>query len=607
MADTTFRTVLPALKAVDNGDGTYSMGVRLFASGTPVSGMGALGASAWVIASDAPTAIKNFATVLQAAGYPVWVCDGTADNVQIQAAIDALTAGVVLLSVGTFTLAASGNGGGNASSIFLDDYIELKGSGKYATKLVLGDSIQENVIGVISKTGVKISDLEIDANKAGNVETGPTSDGIQNCIYFTGVNNSTVENCYLHNAIFHGIFNVNGDYNTFTHNDIGANRYRPIHAKSGSDYNEYSFNYIHDNGTIDTTYGGIFVIYAEGGAACSYNRIIGNTIKNENCVAGIHVGGGTTSVGNVIDGNTIYVSDDSVNGIVLNKGTDTNGATGTVISNNNIYSAGNHGILFQSGIFANTIIDGNRIWAAAKGVYLYVAQTAPTITNNDVYTSYGECVYIANSTARAVINSNNLCYHDTNFSIIRLKNTTYSSIQSNVLNYGKWSVDEASDGGNSNNVIANNVEVNINQSPTMTLQSKKVWGNSQYIAPGEIRTYSGTIATLTENAFNSVDNPFGQSVRVLSEDIYVSTGATATSPNIDCGIGSSATTDYTTLFDDLPGETVGFYNSLVTTPGAQTVPQLWASGSGNRYLNHSIKGAAATGMVATYTVTVMGV
>ncbi len=106
--------------------------------------------------------------------------------------------------------------------------------------------------------------------------------------------------------------------------------------------------------------------------------------------------------------------------------------------------------------------------------------------------------------------------------------------------------------------------------------------------------------------FNSLDNPFGQPVRVLNLDIYVSTQATATSPNIDCGIGSSATTDYTTLFDDLPGETVGFYRSTIATPGTQTVPQLWASGSGNRYLNLSIKDAAATGMVADYTVTVMG-
>lgn len=66
---------------------------------------GALGASAWVVASDAPVAIKSYATALQAAGYPAWVCDGVADNVEIQAAIDALPAagGKVQLSEGTFS------------------------------------------------------------------------------------------------------------------------------------------------------------------------------------------------------------------------------------------------------------------------------------------------------------------------------------------------------------------------------------------------------------------------------------------------------------------------------------------------------------------------
>lgn len=143
--------------------------------------------------------------------------------------------------------------------------------------------------------------------------------------------------------------------------------------------------------------------------------------------------------------------------------------------------------------------------------------------------------------------------------------------------------------------------------PTMALAAGSiVQRNRGYIGPGEIVTHRGSIATLTQDAFNSVDNPFGQNVALLSLDIYVSTGATATSPNIDCGIGSSPTTDYTNLFDDLPGETIGLYNSKIATPGAQTQPILWQSGAGNRYLNMSMKDAAATGMVATYVATVMG-
>lgn len=159
-----------------------------------------------------------------------------------------------------------------------------------------------------------------------------------------------------------------------------------------------------------------------------------------------------------------------------------------------------------------------------------------------------------------------------------------------------------------NNIISNNQFSGQVTKPVIDLGTASlIRGNSGYIARGEIQTFSGSIATLTENAYNSLDNPFGQNVRLLNLDVYVSTGATATTPNIDCGIGNSATTDYTTLFDDLPGETTGFYRSTITTPGTQTVPQIWESGSGNRYLNLSIKDAAATGMVATYTATVMGV
>jgi len=68
--------------------------------------MGSFGATCFVVASDAKTEIKNFAQLLQYLGYPVWVCNGTDDNIEIRAAIDALpsSGGRVLLSEGTFNL-----------------------------------------------------------------------------------------------------------------------------------------------------------------------------------------------------------------------------------------------------------------------------------------------------------------------------------------------------------------------------------------------------------------------------------------------------------------------------------------------------------------------
>ncbi len=169
---------------------------------------------------------------------------------------------------------------------------------------------------------------------------------------------------------------------------------------------------------------------------------------------------------------------------------------------------------------------------------------------------------------------------------------------------------EASSGTCDDNLISGNI-CNGNTSTDVVLASGShsvVKDNVGHIGAGEIRVYNGSISTLTENAYNSIDNPFGQNVLVLDETIYISTKATSGSPRLDCGIGSSATTDYTTVFDDITCETVGPYHSVnTTTIGKQTSPILWQTAAGNRYFNHSIKAAAATGMVATYSIRVMGV
>lgn len=136
----------------------------------------------------------------------------------------------------------------------------------------------------------------------------------------------------------------------------------------------------------------------------------------------------------------------------------------------------------------------------------------------------------------------------------------------------------------------------------MTL-AEKIWGSSI----GAFIAYGKTAAAAALKPLLVTDNGDGTGTLVVSaSSSALPTGAATTSPNIDCGIGSSATTDYTNVFDDLPGETIGLYNSKIATPGAQTQPILWRSGAGNRYLNMSIKDAAATGMVATYVATVMG-
>lgn len=290
------------------------------------------------------------------------------------------------------------------------------------------------------------------------------------------------------------------------------------------------------------------------------NCILGKTTNTSNQGYGIYVAAsGNAFIGNHFYGGYcgLYVKD----------------KTSTIISGNyfnGVKSSGGYDLLLQSTstyYVTNIAVTGNIFWGGTDtytaNIYAFAASagyvTGLTITGNTF-----NAVNVTNA--------------------LKLSNTHALAVTGNDFT----------------NAGASPVSL-VNANTSLIMRN-----NTKYIAPGEMQTYSGSIATLTENAFNSVDNPFGQAVRVLSLDVYVSTGATATTPNLDCGIGSSATTDYVTLFDDLPGETVGCYTSTIATPGTQTVPQLWASGSGNRYLNMSIKDAAATGMVATYTVTVMG-
>uniref|UniRef100_A0A6M3J2D2 Putative pectate lyase n=1 Tax=viral metagenome TaxID=1070528 RepID=A0A6M3J2D2_9ZZZZ len=82
-----------------------------------------IGSTAYVVASNAhPERVRAAMKAKPAMGDLVQICDGVADNVEIQAAIDTLPAagGRVILSEGTFTLAAS---------VDVVDYLTLQGQG----------------------------------------------------------------------------------------------------------------------------------------------------------------------------------------------------------------------------------------------------------------------------------------------------------------------------------------------------------------------------------------------------------------------------------------------------------------------------------------------
>jgi hypothetical protein len=116
-------------------DSTQSSGLR-YATVSGGGGGGTVGATdtLWVAASDAPAQFAD-------ADY---VCDGVADNVQIQAALDNALGLKVGLSPGTFNLAAPVNLLG-VDDVDVEVSKYLHGSGTYATRLVVGSGVAGGV------------------------------------------------------------------------------------------------------------------------------------------------------------------------------------------------------------------------------------------------------------------------------------------------------------------------------------------------------------------------------------------------------------------------------------------------------------------------------
>lgn len=333
-----------------------------------------------------------------------------------------------------------------------------------------------------------------------------------------------------------------------------------------------------------TTYAGISV------SSSNYTAVVGNSCSDALGASGGNGIGLSASNYCIISGN-ILTGNASHQFYMWDVCTD-NQITGNIITTVSDKSC----IMFGAAGQARNLISGNKLVSvgtgnSGHGIYLPAGADYNSITNNTI----GDTNDSGTPTKKAID-----CYSSYNI----ISGNKFTSISpANSYYYGI-----RLENGTTGNLVQNNDMRNGYKQAALydTGAGNLYGGGNKPLLPGEITTIRGSIVTLTENAFNSVDNPFGQNVALLSLDIYVSTKATSTEPNIDCGIGSSATADYVTLFQDLPGETVGLYNSKIATPGAQTQPILWQTGTGNRYLNMSIKDAAATGMVATYVATVMG-
>ena len=252
-------------------------------------------------------------------GYADYVCDGVDDQVEIQAAIEALPSGggkVVLLD-GEYTLNENTSNALNAAINIGRSNVTLEGSG-WGTILKLKDGITApSILQSYSPAGsnIIIRNLQIDGNKANTTDPGVHTHGCG--FHSSGLTDFIIENLYVHDIWYRGLSFYSGERGIIRNNNI-------------VDVYNNCVNLDHST---------------------SYVTVTGNYLSATGSSAGIEVDASTghINVRNIITNNI-------VSGYFGIRGTSI-GVQECVIANNNIYDS-THGISFEG---KNSIISHNNI------------------------------------------------------------------------------------------------------------------------------------------------------------------------------------------------------------------------------------------------------
>lgn len=343
----------------------------------------------------------------------------------INAAIESLfeIGGAIFVKEGTYTI---------HETIRIPSNLTLIGSG-FGTKLVLAPDLNINLVENSNRTSgnnnILIANLNLDGNKAEN----PADEG---GLYFLRVRNSTIQNCWIHDAAFTGILLEYGGGNVVQNNFVYKNRNAGIEGTheefdivannvvysnqgdpyghgidycTGSKHNIIEGNVCFHNGqtsggglalwdglentimgnTLTSNYVGLTVGIPSFGNKTRGNTIVGNTISN-NTRNGLHLEG----VNNFVSKNTF--SNNEENGVYVN-GTDTenNIIEGNRFENNQGWQI--HITAFSSDtIIKNNVILGNNL-IQNQGTNTLIKQNLGYATENS-----GTATIPAGSTTRSV-------------------------------------------------------------------------------------------------------------------------------------------------------------------------------------------------------------
>ena len=506
----------------------------------------------WVIAaSDATVQEKAQADV---------VVDGIADQTEIQAAIDAGYKHIKL-STGTFTVNAAD------FNIVPTSGLWLQGSG-WGTIIKLADGVNADTEVITKDAGIGvtlenviISDLQLDGNRAGQAA------GIQQGILLSSQAGGTsryhtIRNVYIHDFRSSGA-HYQGSTDSYIQNSHFVNNANErqvgaIDLCSGTRI-EIASNFFIGN------YIGIWM----SGTLSEANVITGNTIRNS-AASGISgeffAGKGDgTGVDNIISNNEIY--DNSGDGIILTMG-------GNTITSNRIYDNTGDGIELQHWVAATTIsgikISGNLITGNSRGVYgVYLLDS--TISDNRISGTSSTGIVVTNSSRVSVLNNVVRTAGANGITISRTAGTPSDNVVQGNVSTGATTYGIRLDNSNITSTIVRDNVVSGTSGPISDLGTGTVIArNVGYIAPGEIRTASGSLTAGNANAIAfSWNNPEAQDILVNKVVVEVTTGGGTVGSHLDVGIADDATGTNrgTEFFDDLLLNSVQIDDSWVAGDG----------------------------------------
>jgi parallel beta-helix repeat protein len=282
-----------------------------------------------------------------------YVCDGTDDQAEINAAITALgaTGGTVLLLEGTYSI---------TGRINLASNVTLMGQGAGTVlRIPNGFNADLNVIYGYQISRAKVTRLRVDGNRAN--QTAGYMDGV----LLDHCTNCEVVGCRFENLRHYGVHLVVSAQCVIASN-ICVNNGSAIQLETaGCDYNVISGNVCLGGDLANNWYGIVL-------EASSHNTVVGNVCKDLGCY-GIYLAG--ASEGNVVVGNFCW---NAWRGIYCDGGTYSN------ISGNVCRANFGHGIQLTSA--ANYItVSGNSVQGnGGHGIYLTNSSNHDTVAGNTV-------------------------------------------------------------------------------------------------------------------------------------------------------------------------------------------------------------------------------